>query len=178
MPRNSLGYTGRIVVRDGESIDFSRTASGMFILNLVLMESHQMKKSKARKDPKLKSYVDDPYNASQGDDDYINVMPSWHRITVFGDKAEQLALNPEINSGALVEVIDASYSEEAPWPTRDGVLRAGRPESIGDNHGSIDVLYPPREPKAAIWDGLSEVPEPSRGGGGGQERQLAENEGF
>lgn len=182
MATNAISYTGRIVVRQGEAIKFTRTASGMGILELTLAETHSMKMGRAKKDPKMKQYVEDPYNAAKGDDDYINTTTSWHRLTIFGDKADELAQDWEINAGALVDVMEAGYTEEGAWPTKDGVFRAGRPESIGDQRGSVTVKFPPREETEPIWDGISDVPTPggNGGGGGGQfaSGELADDEGF
>lgn len=179
MAQNSISYTGRIRVRDGEKIKHTRTEAGMHILELVIAEDHSMKKGRALKDPKLKKYAEDPYNASKGADEYIRTTTSWHRLTIFGDKAAELAQDPDINAGALIEVNEASYTEDEPWETKDGVKRAGRPETIGDQRGGITVVFPPREEEARppIWDGVSDVPKPGGSGNGGG-RQYREDEGF
>ena len=176
MAQNSIGYTGRVVDRNG-SLKVSQTANGMIVLNIgMIAEQHQMKMGAAKRDPHMKQYVEDERNASKGDDDWIDTTVSWHKLTVFGDKAGDLACNPEFNHGALIEIEGASYVEESPWKTKDDVLRAGRPETIGDKKGSVTIKFAPRDARPALWDGESALPKP--GGGGGPAREISDNEGF
>lgn len=176
MAQNSIGYEGRIVVTKNAPLKFTRTKAGMFILEMTLAENHSMKKGRAKKDPALKRFVEDDRNKSKGDDDWIDTTTSWHRLTVFGDKAEAYATDEDFNNGALVIVENASYTEEGEWETKDGVKRAGRPETIGDQKGSLEIKFAPKEAQPAIWDGESPVPEP--GGSGGAAKEYGENEGF
>lgn len=181
-----INYTGRVVQRlaaDGqtrEPIKFGVSANGMHVLGpITIVEDHQQKKSRVRKDPKLSHILEDEYNRKKGDDDYITVSKSWHRVTVFGDKAEEYAQDPELVAhGALIDV-EATYTEENPWKTRDGVERAGRPEQIGDKVGSLVSRFAPREAREPVWDGVSPVPSlKGQGGGGGSDREVSQDEGF
>lgn len=183
MSQNLISYTGRVVQRlkDGvrEPIPFAVTENGLYILGpITLAEDHQMKKARVRKDPKLAHLLEDEFNKKKGDDDYITVSTSWHRIMVFGEKAEQYAQDAELVAhGALIDV-EASYTEDAtPWKMRDGTERIGRPEQIGDKVGSMVTRFAPREAREPVWDGISPVPAPQRSGGG-QDREVRENEGF
>lgn len=180
MANNLITYRGRVVVRKGESIDFARTSGGLYILGpFWVVEDHQQKVGRVRKQPKLSHLLELEENFGKGDDDYITVASSWHKITVMGDKAEALAQNGDFGKSALIEV-EASYEEDpVPWVDRQNVTRAGRPESIGDKVGSIKIKFPPFDDQKTgpIWDGISDVPEPRRGGGGAA-REVREDEGF
>lgn len=175
---NSINYTGRVVVRKGESIPLIRTDGGLYILGpVVVAEDHQMKKGRARKNPRLNDVVNNERNEMKSDDDYITYATSWHRVEILGDQAEALAQDEEFGAGALIDV-EASYTEDdTPWVDRGGVTRTSRPESIGDKFGSIKVRFAPREPQA-IWDGISDLPSRRAGSGGGAQREYAEDEGF
>lgn len=176
---NSIKYTGRVVVRKGETIPLIRTDGGLYILGpIVVAEDHQKKKGALRKDPRMKEVVEHERNEMKSDDDYITYATSWHRVEILGDQAEALAQDEEFGHGALIDV-EASYTEDAkPWVDKGGTTRASRPESIGDKFGSIKVRFAPREPQA-IWDGVSDLPSkrPGSSGGGGH-REYSENEGF
>lgn len=177
---NKIEYVGRVTVRKGETIPFARTSSGMYILGpVVVAEDHQKKVSAVRRDPRLASILGEERNEGKGDEDYITVATSWHRVKVFGDKAAELAQDEDFGKGALIEV-EASYEEDpVPWVTRDAVTRTSRPETIGDRVGGIKIKFGPFEENktGAIWDGISDVPEPARGGGG-RAREIRDDEGF
>lgn len=187
MPRNSIGYEGRIISRDREQgrtvpLKFTQSQNGMCVLNLLLVEQHSTKKAAALRDPNLKHYAEEERNASKGADDYINTTSTWHKLTVFGDKAAEYAQDPDFNHGALITVVDASYTEEEPWETTQGgvkAFRAGRPETIGDRFGSLEIKFAPNDPQPPTWDGESAVARPGgNGGGGGQSSMPAEEDGF
>lgn len=175
---NRITYVGRVVNAKKGDLTFTQAKTGMKILNLLLAERHTMKKSAAKRNPLLKKYVDEPFNANKGDDDYIGTTTTWHRLTIMGDKAEELALQEEINAGALLVVADASYVEEGAWVTKDGVSRAGRPETIGDRNGLVLVKFPPKDAAEPLWDGESEVPSAGGNGGGSSIQETPESEGF
>lgn len=184
---NSIGYVGRVIKPRDEKMlarTFVENNDGSYVLNLVIAEDHQIKKGRAKKsrNPVFLEAANDPFNDNKTDDEYIRVTTSWHQVAVLGEKAEAYATDPAFGFGALVEVDGASYFEEAPWKTADGVERAGRPETIGDKRGDIFSKFPPRveEGKSPepIWDGLSAVPKNGGGGGGGETRKYNENEGF
>lgn len=182
-----ISYTGTVVQRlkDGseterEPIPFSVTDQGLYILGpITIAERHDMKKSRVRKDTKLAHLLETEYARKAGDDDYIQVSKSWHRVTVFGDKAEAYAQDATlIAHGALVDVEEATYTEDAaPWVMRDGTERVGRPEQIGDKAGSIVSRFAPKEAREPVWDGISDVPAP-RGRGGGRDAEVSSDEGF
>lgn len=175
---NKIGYTGRIIVRAGETIPFERTSTGLYILGpFVVAEDHQQKVSRVRKQPKLAHILEEEHNFGKADDDYITVATSWHRVKVIGDKAAVLAQDAKFNKGALIDV-EASYEEDTtPWVDREGITRTSRPESIGDKMGSVNIRFGPFEEAAPLWDGISDVPEPQRRGGG-QAREYRDDEGF
>lgn len=193
MASNSISYEGRIISvnkesRDPEPLKFSQTEGGMFILELLLVEQHSMKKSQAIKDPELKKLVDaNPKNKSKGADDYVDTTSTWHKITIFGDKAAEYAQNQEFNHSALVTVTDASYTEESPWETTQNgqkAFRAGRPETIGDRKGTLEIKFPAFDDAQDVgpaWDGESAVPKPGgsrKGSGGGSSSMPSVEDGF
>lgn len=176
MAGNGISYSGGIVAAK-TPIEHTVTSNGLHIVRIVVAETHQMKKGQAKKNPAFQKYVDAERAQSKTDDEYIDTTTSWHRLTIMGDKAEELVQLPGFNHGALIVVSDASYSEEGDWQTKDGVMRAGRPETIGDKKGSVVIKFEPRNPLPAVWDGLSEV-KAAGGGGGGAQREYTEDEGF
>lgn len=172
MPGNSISYTGRVVNNNGQC-KVSRSKQGKVVLEVLIAEDHREKNSRAAK------VHQDP---NKGPDDYVRTTTSWHRIRCFEELAEDLATDPGFNHGALVEVKNASYREEDPWETKDGVKRAGRPETIGDK-GDLAIFESKGERfesdlQKALWDGESPLPATGGGGGGGGAREYAENEGF
>lgn len=178
MAQNSISYEGRAVSTTTRPFKLTQTTGGMTILEFTVAEQHSMKKGRAKKDSAMKEFVEDERNIAKTDDDWINTTVSWHRLTIFGEKAEALATNDEFGHGALIVVDNASYVEEvAYWSTRDGVQRAGRPETIGDQKGEIEIKFPPRDPQGALWDGASPLPKPG-GNGPREDREVAEDEGF
>lgn len=187
MARNSLSYEARIVSIDKKSrepvaLDFTRSANGTAILKLVLVEQHSDKKGRVLKSPTLKHYAEDERNASKGADDYVNTTSTWHRLTVMGEKAEQYAQDADFNHGALIVIKEASYTEEEPWEIKGATgvsLRAGRPESIGDYQGELEIKFAPREDVfGPTWDGVSEVKKAGGSGGGGAASMPSVDEGF
>jgi hypothetical protein len=183
MPRNKISYQGRIVsIKNGQKqpLDINVKAGKTSFLNLVLAEQHQTKNKQCKGN--LAKYAD----PSKGTEDYVNTTTSWHRLTVFGEKAEAYAQDPDFNHGALLDVEDAAYSEEADWITKDGVARAGRPETISNGEiGSLSVRFPPRyqdneTPMAPAWDPITqdEIGYNGRGGGSYQDTTDYENEGL
>lgn len=173
---NSINYTGRLVIRGPQDYTFGMTGNGMAKLQLLLAEQHQQRNDKAPQ-----KYRDGSKPATA----YVNTTTSWHRLTLLGDIALEIAADERFCNGSLVDVTEASYTEEEAWQTKDGVLRAGRPETIGDKKGDIDIYvgangneFVGREPKA-IWDGDdASVPTLQRNGGGGGGREYREDEGL
>jgi len=175
---NSIGYEGRVINNDRMPIEFGKTKNGMVLLKVSIAEQHRGKNGKVAKE------FQDPNKTAE---DWVPTTTSWHKLTVFGDKAEALAADPDFNHGSIVVVEGASYVEEAPFKTRDDVLRAGRPESIGDNAGSVEVksyngkvFGPSDNAPGIIWDGESAIPELKGGSGGDRPRtfEVDETEGF
>lgn len=164
MSRNSLSYEGRIVDNAGQREFGKFTPNGLSVLKLVIAEQHQAKNEKAPKK------YQDPQKAA---DDYVDTTVSWHRITLFGEQAEELAQDDEIARGALVVVTDAAYTEEDPWLDKAKVYRAGRPETLNKG-GKIEILergghrFGPKDEYAiAAWDGISDIPIIKGSGNGG-----------
>lgn len=176
MAQNGISYDGRIVASEKKPIEHTVSSNGLHIAKVVVAETHQMKKGQAKKNPALQKFVDDERAQAKTDDDYIDTTTSWHRLTIIGDKAEELVQLAGFNHGALIVVSDASYTEEGDWETKDGVKRAGRPETIGDKKGSVVIKFEPRTPQEPVWDGISEVKSAS--GGGASQREYSEDEGF
>lgn len=176
MAKNKISYEGRIIARDSKP-EFG-FAGSLAVLKLTIAEQHSAKNKQCQKDPNLKKY----YDPTKATEDYVNTTTSWHKLTVMGDLAERYAQDADFNHGALIVVEEASYTEEGDWETKDGVKRAGRPEMIGDRQGSIEIKFSPRvrdgeQAPTPIWDGLS-TPKIGGNGGGGQQREYDENEGF
>jgi hypothetical protein len=175
MAGNGITYVGRLINNQGQA-KLNRSQAGNLVLQLVLAEQHTGKNGKVA--PKYQ-------DRSKSADDYVPTTTSWHRITLFGDDAERLATDPDVNHGALIEVTNANYTEEDPWTTKDGVSRAGRPETIGRD-SKIDVLerngrrFGAKDEYAQpIWDGASPVaPLKGSGSGGGGGREYGDDEGF
>ncbi|ACY35942.1 hypothetical protein CMP1-46 [Clavibacter phage CMP1] len=170
---NGISYEGTIISMDKETkkvlpLDFNFKQGKISILRLVIAERHSDKNGKVEKDPNRKEKYYDP---TKGADEYVNTTTSWHRLTIFGDKAEAYAQDPKFNHGALVEVKDVTYVEEGEWRMNDGVMRAGRPETAGDKKGDLKIKFPPKvkpgeSARPATWDGFSEM---GYAGGGGQQ---------
>lgn len=184
MAQNSISYDGAIVSmnRDTRQVVPPRlvqSENGLAILELRLAEGHDMKKARAPKEVQ-----DDPRNAAKGADEFVRVSTSWHKLTIFGDKALELAQNPDINHGALIRVVDASYMEDAePFEVTvkgEKVRQTGRPETIGDKKGYVEVIFPPKEEdrRPAIWDGESPIPSAKGNGGGRSSNMPDEGDGF
>lgn len=176
MAGNGISYVGRLINNNGQA-KLNRSQAGNLVLQLVLAEQHTGKNGKvpAKYQDRLK-----------GAEDYVPTTTSWHRITIFGDEAQRLATDPDVNHGALIEVTNANYTEdEAYWATKDGVQRAGRPETIGRD-SKIGVLsrngrtFGARDEYAEpIWDGESPVaPLKGSGSSGGGGREYSDDEGF
>jgi hypothetical protein len=176
-----ISYEGRLVNTERMPIKFGKSKNaGLVIAEVTIAEQHSGKNSKV-----AQKYQD----RTKGTEDYVPTTTTWHRVTIMGEKAEALLQDENFNHGAIFEVIDATYVEEDPWKTRDEVLRAGRPETIGDRQGTINVkvserqgiiLGPNDDNRVALWDGVSPLPEFSRGGSGGgaPDWQPDEDEGF
>lgn len=174
MARNSISYEGRIVDNNGQREFGKYTESGMSVLKLVIAEQHQAKNKNAG------SFQD----KSKGEEEWVDTTVSWHRVTLFGEQAEELAQDPEIARGAIVVVTGASYSEEEPWKTKENVLRAGRPETIGKD-GKIEVLErggyrfgPKAENEIPAWDGVSDIPIIKGKGGGNRAEPNYDEQGI
>ena len=163
---NSISYQGRIINARPEHSSFGKSKNGTTILKLTIAEQHQMRNDRA---PQQYRKGDKPTDA------YVDTTTSWHKLTLIGSIAEDIAADERFSHGTLVEVKEASYEEEDAWEDRQGVKRAGRPETIGDRKGDITVYvgrngneFVGRDLKP-FWDGVSEIPLlPSRGGNGGQ----------
>lgn len=175
MAGNGITYVGRLINNRGQA-EFAQSKQGNHVLKLVLAEQHTERNDRAAKK------FQDPTKAT---DAYVPTTTSWHRVTVFGEEATRLATDPDVNHGALMEVVNAQYREEDDWVTKDGVKRAGRPETIGRD-SRINVLerngtrYGARdEHNEPLWDGYSSIPTlKGSGGGGGQTREYSDDEGF
>lgn len=162
---NSISYQGRIINAKPEHSSFGKSRNGTTILKLTIAEQHQMRNDRA---PQQYRKGDKPTDA------YVDTTTSWHKLTLIGSIAEDIAADERFSHGTLVEVKDASYEEEDAWEDRQHVMRAGRPETIGDRKGDLTVYvgrngneFVGRDLKA-FWDGVSEIPLlPSRGNGGG-----------
>lgn len=176
MAGNGISYVGRLINRDpAKNTKWGQGRSGMVVLEVTLAEQHT-----GRNDKVAERYRDN----TRATDDYVPTTTSWHKVTIFGDEAKQLASDPDFNHGALIEVIGANYVEEDPWETRDGVKRAGRPETIGRD-GEIRILerngrrFGAKEEYAnPIWDGGPIPALKGQGGGGGGGREYGDDEGF
>jgi hypothetical protein len=161
---NSISYTGRIINARPEHSKFGKSKGGTTVLMLTIAEQHQGRNDKVEQ--KFRQ-------ADKAPDAYVDTTTSWHKLTLMGDIAEDVAADDRYCHGTLVNVTEASYVEEDPWTDRQGVKRSGRPETIGDKRGDVAIVtyngteFVGREPKA-FWDGVSQIPPlPSRGGGGG-----------
>lgn len=163
---NSISYQGRIINVKPEHSSFGKSRNGTTILKLTIAEQHQGRNDRV------------PQQFRQGDkptDAYVNTTTSWHKLTLIGTIAEDIAADERFSHNTLVEVKDATYEEEDAWTDKNGVKRTGRPETIGDRKGDVTV-YVGRNGQEFVgrdlkpfWDGVSEIPLlPSRGGSGGQ----------
>lgn len=188
MGSNAISYEfGRVIERRGGEkprlITPKRTESGLVILELVIVEQMQERMDRARKNPALKQFVNDPRNEGKSDTDWIDTFAEWHELTIFGAKAEALIQNPEFGHRAVVDVVGATYEIGGLFEGRDGVTRQRRRETIGDKKGEITMRFPrpEEEGRTPLWDGISDLPKPGRGeggGGGGGGREYADNEGI
>lgn len=176
MAVNGISYVGRLVNNKGQ-VKWGQSRNGNPVLEVVIAEDHQ-----ERNDRAPQQYQD----RTKPTDAYVRTTTSWHRVTMFGDVALEMATDPDFNHGALVEVTNAQYREEAAWKTKDGVERAGRPETIGKDsfigvfEGSNGQRYGARDEwNVPIHDG-GDIPElkGQRSGGGGGGREYADDEGF
>jgi hypothetical protein len=174
LAKNGITYEGRVIDTERMPVEFGKfTDGGTTVLKLVVAEQHSDKNKNAPakfKDP------------NKSGEDWVNTTTSWHKLTVFGEKAEELALADWFGHSAIVQVTNASYKEEDPWTDRGNVVRAGRPETIGDD-GSIEVkaknngdLLGRSDDARQIWDGGS-VPI-LKGSGGKRSYEVPEDEGF
>lgn len=173
---NSLSYTGRIIDRKAGDRSFGKSRNGIPVLTLLIAEQHRGRNDKVHPDFKKPELATDAW---------VNTTTTWHRITVMGDIAADLASDARYSHGTLVDVKDASYEEEKQWELKDGTKVAGRPETIGDRKGDITVYVGANGDEfvgdvlTAVWDGESEIPDlPRRGGGGGRAPEYGENEGM
>jgi hypothetical protein len=174
---NSITYTGRLINRKAGDITFGKSRNGVAVLKLLIAEQHQGRNDRVA--PKFRQN-------DKATDAWVNTTTTWHRITIMGDIALDIASDERFSHGTLVDVKDASYEEEDPWKMKDGTQVAGRPETIGDRKGDISV-YVGRNGQefvadelTAIWDGVSEIPDLPRGNGGGGYKapEYGENEGL
>lgn len=173
---NSIGYTARIIATRPEHIVFGKSRNGTPVLKLTLAEQHQ-----GRNDRVAQEFRDN----SKATDAWVNTTTTWHKLTLMGDIAADVASDDRYGHGTLVTITDASYEEEKPWTTRDGVERAGRPETIGDRKGNIEVYVGRNGDEfvgdgiTAIWDGDSEIPDlPRSGSGRSRAPEYGPNEGL
>jgi hypothetical protein len=164
---NLLRYTAWVTKAEAFS-----SRNGGVILKLNLAEKHREKNGRAPKEFK------DP---NKSDDDYVDTYVSWHKLSILGEIAEELAQDPEIQKGALL-LVETSYREGKPFVMKNGVETAGREETIGDTRGYVAVKYPPKTELPALWDGLEELPQLAGSGGGSGAGpvmpEFNENEGF
>jgi hypothetical protein len=177
MPRNAISYEGRLLNTERSPIEFGKfSEGGTSVLKFTVAEQHQGKNGKVAKQ------YQDPTKAA---DAWVNTTTSWHKVTVFGETAEALVQDPLFNNGAIVVIEKASYTEEDAWTTRDGVSRAGRPETIGDDgdvsikeyNGRVFGAY--EEAQIEIWNGVTPIPLlKSKGSGSAPRREYADDEGF
>jgi hypothetical protein len=173
---NSIGYTARIIATRPEHTVWGKSKNGTPVLKLTLAEQHQGRNDR----------VPEKYRRNdKATDAWVNTTTTWHKLTLMGDIAADVASDERYSHGTLVTVTDASYEEEDPWVTRDGVERAGRPETIGDRKGNIEVYVGRNgdeftgDDLKALWDGESEIPDlPRSGGGRGRAPEYGENEGL
>lgn len=187
MGKNALSYEfGRVFERGGENprpIRIVRTQSGLIIVNVVVIEQFQQKKSRVRqqagRDPQMQKFLDAPYAQSKADGDYIDTFAEWHELDIMGDKAEALITDPQFGNGCVIDVIGATYEIDGMFTGRDGVLRHRRKETIGDKVGEVKIRYPRRDHETLepLWNGIDELPKPG-GSGGGQARQYSDDEGI
>lgn len=177
MAQNGISYVGRLVNNKGQA-KWGQSKNGNAVLEVVIAEDHQERNDRAPKDKQ---------DRTKPTDAYVTTFTSWHRVTMFKEQAIEMASDPDFNHGALIEVTNAQYREEAPWKTKDGVERAGRPETIGKDsyigvfEGKDGQRYGSRDEwNVPIWDGTSEIPALAgqRSGGGGGGREYADDEGF
>ena len=180
MARNLIQYEGRIINNNGQS-KAARSRQGNVVVQLVVAEQFQEKNKNAPQEYR---------QPTAGPDDYVNTTTAWHRLTVLGPLAEKIATDPMFGHGAIVQVA-ASYREEAPWQTKDGVLRAGRAETIfsGGDDDQHDIyvkakrdgtlLGPRDEWRKPLWDGRSDLPGLGGNGGGVPPApEYSDDEGF
>lgn len=175
MAQNGITYVGRLINNERMPAELAESSQGNPVLKLVIVEDHQ-----ERNDRAAKQYQDNTKAA----DAYVNTTSTFHRVTVFGDTALDLASDPGFNHMALVQVTNAQYREEDPWEDRGGVKRAGRPETIGKD-SEIGVFerngqrFEAREEHyTPIWDGGPLPKLKGSGGGGGGGRVISDSEGF
>lgn len=163
---NLLRYNGWVTKAEAFS-----ARNGGVIVKLTLAEKHREKNKSAPNEFK------DP---NKSDDDYVDTFTSWHKLTILGEIAEELAQDPEIQKNALL-LVETSYREGKPFVMKNGTTTAGREETVGDSRGFVAVRFPPRDGAEALWDGLSELPLLAGSGGGGagpEAPKFAEDEGF
>jgi hypothetical protein len=181
--KNGVWYEGRLINNNGQC-KLSTSKAGGLVLDLVVAEQFQERNDKCA--PEFR-------DATKAATDYVNTTTAWHKVRVFGkaDNEVLLALvtDPKFNHGCVVTV-DATYREESPWTTKDGVLRAGRQEQVfleGDDGGLIEikalddgrVLGARDEWEKPMWDGSSTLPALGGSGGGGPAApQYGDEEGF
>lgn len=174
MAFNRISFEGRIIATERMPIEFGKSKSGNSILKFTMAETHSARNKNAA--PKYQDKAKAP-------DAWVNTTTSWHKVTAFGDLAEALAQDPEFAHGAVFEITDGSYVEEDPYTTRDNVLRAGRPITLGDNsliEGPKvvgDITLGSKTP-GAVWDGVSDIPALEYRGSGGGEFVVNDDEGF
>ena len=157
--------------------------TGTSMLKVTLVEQHRGKNSK----------VDKKYQKPElATDAWVDTESTWHEVTVYGVEAEKLAQQDWFNHGAIVDVVNATYTEGVPFEMRDGTTRLDRPESIfsTDNGGSITQrsytnkdgetvpFGPDDDHQFAVWDGISEIPVMEFGGSGAKKFEVDPNEGF
>jgi hypothetical protein len=115
---NSITYTGRIINTRPEHIVFGKSRNGVPVLKLTLAEQHQGRNDRV---PEKFRHND------KATDAWVNTTTTWHKLTLMGDIAADVASDERFSHGTLVTVSDASYEEEDPWTTRDGVQRRRPP---------------------------------------------------
>lgn len=119
MANNEIKFSGRITETPTYNDKYD-------LLNIKVAENHQRK------------------NKDTGQwEDYST---TWHRITAWRDVAQELAANPEINKGAIVEVSARYESEREPWTDKDGNKRI----NLNLTANYVTVKFPPKEAQPAV----------------------------